>query len=127
MLDERTLPQQPARALGRLELVLLAGTGSHQGNPQPDRLGGQRHVQRNAFAAERAGVSIAGSPASRTARSPSGAFFLIRWSHTGRSAVGYHTATGVPSAFLKHFKSNGVDLPSSIFQPATVPPASRES
>jgi pilus assembly protein CpaF len=37
-------------------------------------------------------------------------------------AVGYHTATGIKSAFLKHFRSNGVDLPDSIFQPSTVPP-----
>jgi pilus assembly protein CpaF len=42
-------------------------------------------------------------------------------------AVGYHTATGVPSVFLKHFRSNGVDLPGSMFQPATVPPANRPS
>jgi len=42
-------------------------------------------------------------------------------------AVGYHTATGAKSAFLKHFRSNGVNLPDSLFQPATLPPASRES
>jgi len=42
-------------------------------------------------------------------------------------AVGYHTATGVKSAFLKHFRSNGVDLPDSMFQPATQPPASRQT
>jgi pilus assembly protein CpaF len=40
-------------------------------------------------------------------------------------AVGYHTATGARSAFLTHFRSNGVDLPDSMFQPATQPPASR--
>ena len=40
-------------------------------------------------------------------------------------AVGYHTATGVRSAFLQHFRSNGVDLPDSMFQPATQPPPSR--
>jgi pilus assembly protein CpaF len=37
-------------------------------------------------------------------------------------AVGYHTATGVRSAFLKHFRSNGVELPDSMFQPSTQPP-----
>jgi pilus assembly protein CpaF len=42
-------------------------------------------------------------------------------------AIGYHTATGAISKFLKHFRSNGVDLPTSIFQPATVPPANRQS
>ncbi len=42
-------------------------------------------------------------------------------------AVGYHTATGIQSAFLKHFRSNGVNLPESMFQPATLPPASSES
>jgi pilus assembly protein CpaF len=40
-------------------------------------------------------------------------------------AVGYHTATGARSVFLKHFRSNGVDLPDSMFQPATQPPAGR--
>src|SRR5487761_2124156 len=37
-------------------------------------------------------------------------------------AVGFHTATGVRSTFLKHFRSNGVDLPDSMFQPSTQPP-----
>ncbi|HEY1162855.1 MAG TPA: CpaF family protein [Candidatus Dormibacteraeota bacterium] len=37
-------------------------------------------------------------------------------------AVGFHTATGVRSHFLKHFHSNGVDLPESMFQPSTQPP-----
>ena len=37
-------------------------------------------------------------------------------------AVGYHTATGVRSGFLKHFRSNGVELPDSMFQPSTQPP-----
>ena len=41
-------------------------------------------------------------------------------------AVGFHTATGIKSTFLKHFRSNGVDLPDSIFQPSTVPPAGRQ-
>jgi len=42
-------------------------------------------------------------------------------------AVGYHTATGIASAFLKHFRSNGVELPDSMFQPSTVPPAGRQA
>jgi pilus assembly protein CpaF len=55
---------------------------------------------------------------------------LFVFSQTGVTAdgvaVGYHTATGVKSAFLKHFRSNGVDIPDSMFQPATVPPPSRQ-
>jgi pilus assembly protein CpaF len=42
-------------------------------------------------------------------------------------AVGYHTATGVRSAFLKHFRSNSVDLPDSMFQPSTVPPGTGQA
>ncbi|HZK74095.1 MAG TPA: CpaF family protein [Clostridia bacterium] len=56
---------------------------------------------------------------------------LFVFSQTGVTAdgraVGYHTATGVRSSFLKHFRSNGVELPDSMFQPATVPPGGRES
>jgi pilus assembly protein CpaF len=36
-------------------------------------------------------------------------------------AIGYHTATGIRSAFLQHFRSNGVDLPGSMFEPVTQP------
>jgi pilus assembly protein CpaF len=46
---------------------------------------------------------------------------------TDGRAVGFHTATGAKSAFLKHFRSNGVELPDSMFQPVTLPPASRQS
>jgi pilus assembly protein CpaF len=42
-------------------------------------------------------------------------------------AVGYHTATGVRSVFLKHFRSNGVDRPDSMFQPSTVPPGTGQT
>jgi pilus assembly protein CpaF len=38
-------------------------------------------------------------------------------------AVGYHTATGAKSMYLQHFASNGVQLPDSMFTPATQPPA----
>ena len=38
-------------------------------------------------------------------------------------AVGYHTATGVKSIFEKHFLSNGVQLPDSMFTPTEQPPA----
>ena len=40
-------------------------------------------------------------------------------------AIGYHTATGAKSAYLQHFISNGVELPSSMFEPATQPPVNR--
>jgi pilus assembly protein CpaF len=36
-------------------------------------------------------------------------------------AIGYHSATGIRSAFLQHFRANGVDLPGSMFEPATQP------
>jgi len=55
---------------------------------------------------------------------------LFVFSQTGVTAegvaVGFHTATGVRSAFIKHFRSNGVDLPDAMFQPATQPPAGRQ-
>src|SRR6202140_791609 len=41
------------------------------------------------------------------------------------AAIGYHTATGSKSASLEHFRSNGVELPSSMFEPATQPPMNR--
>jgi pilus assembly protein CpaF len=37
-------------------------------------------------------------------------------------AVGFHTATGVPSNFQAHFQSNGVELPDSMFMPTNQPP-----
>jgi pilus assembly protein CpaF len=40
-------------------------------------------------------------------------------------AIGYHTATGAKSAYLQHFHSNGVELPGSMFEPATQPPMNR--
>jgi pilus assembly protein CpaF len=36
-------------------------------------------------------------------------------------AVGYHTATGVPSIFKQHFLSNGVQLPDAMFMPTAQP------
>jgi len=55
---------------------------------------------------------------------------LFVFSQTGvtaeGAAVGFHTATGVRSSFIKHFRSNGVDLPDAMFQPATQPPAGRQ-
>jgi hypothetical protein len=41
------------------------------------------------------------------------------------TAIGYHTATGAKSAFLDHFRSNGVELSNSMFEPATQPPMNR--
>ncbi len=38
-------------------------------------------------------------------------------------AVGYHTATGIPSKFLQHFRSNGVELPDSMFVAIAEPAA----
>jgi pilus assembly protein CpaF len=36
-------------------------------------------------------------------------------------AVGYHTATGTLSTFQEHFKSNGAELPESMFEPTKQP------
>jgi len=41
---------------------------------------------------------------------------------SGERAVGYHTATGGRSAYLQHFRSNGVELAEEMFVPATQPP-----
>ncbi|HKV87933.1 MAG TPA: CpaF family protein [Candidatus Dormibacteraeota bacterium] len=38
-------------------------------------------------------------------------------------AVGYHSATGVRSMYDKHFRSNGVTFPESMFTPTPQPPA----
>lgn len=40
-------------------------------------------------------------------------------------AVGYHTPTGTGSIFHDHFKSNGVELSESMFQPAAQPEADK--
>ncbi len=50
------------------------------------------------------------------------AFRQVGVSADGR-AVGYHTATGARSAYLQHFRSNGVELAEEMFVPATQPPA----
>jgi pilus assembly protein CpaF len=39
-------------------------------------------------------------------------------------AVGYHTATGARSMFLQHFRSDGIELPDSMFAPVPEPSAS---
>ena len=49
------------------------------------------------------------------------AFKQIAVTPDGR-AVGYHTATGTLSTFQDHFKSNGVQLPDDMFEPAQQPP-----
>jgi pilus assembly protein CpaF len=38
-------------------------------------------------------------------------------------AVGYHSATGIRSTFQQHFRSNGVELPDSMFVPTPEPSA----
>ena len=50
------------------------------------------------------------------------AFRQVAVTPDGR-AVGFHTATGVKSGYEKHFRSNGVNLPESMFMPAAQPPA----
>jgi pilus assembly protein CpaF len=40
-------------------------------------------------------------------------------------AVGYHTATGVRSAFDSHFKSDGIELPAEMFTAVAEPPMER--
>ena len=37
-------------------------------------------------------------------------------------AVGYHTATGTGTTYEKHFKSNGIEFPAEMFEPAQEPP-----
>jgi pilus assembly protein CpaF len=49
------------------------------------------------------------------------AFRQISVTADGR-AVGYHTATGAQSKFIPHFRSNGIELPDSMFEPTTQPP-----
>ncbi len=50
------------------------------------------------------------------------AFRQVGVSADGR-AVGYHTATGARSAYLQHFRSDGVELAEEMFVPSTQPPA----
>jgi pilus assembly protein CpaF len=52
------------------------------------------------------------------------AFRQVAVTPDGR-AVGYHTATGTGTTFEKHFKSNGVAVPESMFEP-TPEPATEE-
>ncbi len=39
-------------------------------------------------------------------------------------AVGYHTATGVRSAFVEHFRSDGIELPDTMWAPSAQPTTS---
>jgi pilus assembly protein CpaF len=49
------------------------------------------------------------------------AFRQVGVSPDGR-AVGFHTATGARSAYLQHFRSNGVELAEEMFVPVAQPP-----
>jgi pilus assembly protein CpaF len=49
------------------------------------------------------------------------AFRQVAVTPEGR-AVGYHTATGVRSAFQAHFQSNGVEFPATMLTPTDQPP-----
>jgi len=51
------------------------------------------------------------------------AFRQLGVSADGR-AVGYHTATGSRSAFLQHFRSDGIELPEAMFIPTAQPTSS---
>jgi pilus assembly protein CpaF len=51
------------------------------------------------------------------------AFRQMGVSADGR-AVGYHTATGARSIFLKHFRADGIELPETLFAPTPEPPTS---
>jgi pilus assembly protein CpaF len=118
----------PRDGLGRLEtLVLLAGTelpsrairsqitSAVNVIVQTERLrGGARKV-----------VSIAevmGLVEGEIALQEIFVFHQVGVTPDGR-AVGYHSATGTKSIFQAHFVSNGVQLPESIFVPASQPPA----
>jgi pilus assembly protein CpaF len=48
------------------------------------------------------------------------AFRQVAVTPDGR-AVGYHTATGTGTTFADHFKSNGIALPESMFEPSAQP------
>jgi pilus assembly protein CpaF len=38
-------------------------------------------------------------------------------------ALGYHTATGTRSAFIQHFRSDGIELPDAMWMPVSQPAA----
>jgi pilus assembly protein CpaF len=118
----------PRDGLGRLEtLVLLAGTelpsrairsqitSAVNVIVQTERLrGGARKV-----------VSIAevmGLVEGEIALQEIFRFNQVGVTPDGR-AVGYHSATGTGSIFKKHFVSNGVHMPDSMFAVTTQPPA----
>jgi pilus assembly protein CpaF len=50
------------------------------------------------------------------------AFRQVGVSADGR-AIGYHTATGAQSAFVQHFRADGVELAEEMFVPIAQPPA----
>ena len=50
------------------------------------------------------------------------AFRQVGVSADGR-AIGYHTATGTRSVFLQHFRSDGIELPETMFAPTPEPPS----
>jgi pilus assembly protein CpaF len=118
----------PRDAVGRLEtLVLLAGTelpsrairsqiaSAVNIFVQTERLrGGARKI-----------VSVAellGIVDGEIALQELFAFHQVGVTPDGR-AVGYHTATGTRSSFQQHFRSNGVELPDSMFAPTAEPPS----
>ncbi len=49
------------------------------------------------------------------------AFRQLGVSADGR-AVGFHTATGARSVFVQHFRSDGIEIPDSMFAPTPQPP-----
>ncbi len=51
------------------------------------------------------------------------AFRQVGVSADGR-AIGYHTATGLRSAYIQHFRSDGIELPDDMFAPTPPPAAS---
>jgi len=120
----------PRDAVNRLEtLVLLAGTelpsrairsqitSAVNVVVQTERLrGGSRKVTSVA--------EVMGMVDGEIALQEIFAFRQVGVTPDGR-AVGFHTATGVPSMFLKHFVSNGVMLPESMFAPTAQPPSDR--
>ena len=50
------------------------------------------------------------------------AFRQMGVSSDGR-AIGYHTATGARSAFMQHFRADGIELSDTLFTPTPEPPA----
>src|SRR5579859_2031826 len=51
------------------------------------------------------------------------AFRQVGVSSDGR-AIGYHSATGIRSCFVHHFRADGVELADSMFDPTPEPPSS---